>query len=512
MRFVTASEMRDIDKSTPAWVPSGEGHALMRTAASGIAGFVRRIGNVSKTVVCIIGRGNNGGDALLAGNILRKEGWNVVSLAVFGRDSVPPGISSVIQEEDSSDGIVYAGSEEDWDKRPAYFFPEGTVFLDGVLGTGVRGAPRGMELAAVKWIRSVRRRGIVVSVDIPSGLNPDTGCAFDRDAVVEADVTLCVGMPKTGMSKGEAPNLCGSVHFVDIGVRKDLRAAGYADDSMVVWPDVRDMLFSDRRDAHKGDYGHVCVCGGSAGHIGAPIMSGLGALRGGAGLVSVILPADGVIPALCAAPEMMAIALPGGEWSPENLRSTGFSFDGKVIVAGPGMGAAGDCIGLFSFLGERARASVLDADALNAFAGNTAALARIPGEKVLTPHPGEAARLLSCSVADVQCDRERAVRKLAADSDAAVVLKGAGTLVCAPGRGVARIPCGNPRMACGGGMGDVLAGLIGALLGRGLDAYAAACAGAWLHAAAGDEAFWESGLKSVTATALAEHIRAFRYG
>jgi NAD(P)H-hydrate epimerase len=271
------------------------------------------------------------------------------------------------------------------------------------------------------------------------------------------------------------------------------------------------------RDTHKGHYGRVLAIGGAAGLAGAPALAALGALRAGAGLVTAAVPHEGLPVMWSLAPEAMShgLAAPAGCLQLDALRRWGrdpAAFD--AVLAGPGMTAGQHTIGIVSWLlAGGAPRLLLDADGLNALAGWAAPGARPPvawssrppGSLVLTPHPGEAARLLACSVAAVQADRAAAARQLADCTGGVVVLKGCGTVVCGPG-GTPRLNLtGNPGMASGG-MGDVLAGVIAALWSRGLTALDAACLGVYLHGTAGDLAAWERSEEALLARDVADRL------
>ena len=274
-----------------------------------------------------------------------------------------------------------------------------------------------------------------------------------------------------------------------------------------------------RREGHKGDYGHILVVGGSSGFGGAPALTALGALRAGAGLVSAAVPAaiaNGPIASLV--PEAMAhpISAHRGRIRCNKFLTWLYSmrpFD--VIAVGPGLGQNEETAGVVrSLLEIENRHLVLDADALNIVAASENGLAEVArdvgGARILTPHPGEAARLLKTDIAAINADRPAAVRKIAELSRAVVVLKGWRTLVCEAGRDPVVCEAGNPGMATGGS-GDVLTGVIAALWGQGMAPFDAACLGVWLHAKAGDLAAEELGEESLIARDIASRLgRALR--
>ena len=291
---------------------------------------------------------------------------------------------------------------------------------------------------------------------------------------------------------------------IDIGFPPELLGPTPADADELIAGDVEALLPPRPRAAHKGDFGHVAILGGSDRYTGAVALAAEAAARAGAGLVSVYTTHEAALPLRVRVPEAMVRALPGpvvtrealGPTFPAELRHCG------TLVAGPGLttedaALAALCLALESGVGR----AVLDADALTLLAEHPDLLETLPPATILTPHPGEAARLLGTSVADVQRDRPAALRALVAKTGAAVILKGAGTLVGVPGRGIHVLRAGNPGMATGGS-GDVLAGICGALLAQGLAPFDAARLAVWRHAAAGDRAAWRLGEPAVLARDL----------
>ena len=477
MRFTTASEMRECDRRAAAEfdLPTA---TLMRRAGLAVAEAARRVaaarGVRDLPVVLVAGKGNNGGDARVAAEYLAAWGLRTHLLETGGSFPDPLAI------------------------------PRGSIVVDGVLGTGARGEPRGDAAEAVRWIRRLRdeRGAFVVAIDIPSGLDADTG-AFAENSVV-ADLTVTLGLPKACLapSAPESGALrCGRVEAVDIGFPPELLGATPPDADELIAADVEALLPPRPRAAHKGDFGHVAILGGSDRYTGAVALAAEAAARAGAGLVSVYTTREAALPLRVRVPEAMVRALPGpvvsrealGPAFPAELRRRG------TLVAGPGLttddaALSALCLALESGVAR----AVLDADALTLLAVHPDLLETLPPATVLTPHPGEAARLLGTDAAQVQRDRPAALRALVAKTGAAVILKGAGTLVGAPGRGIHVLRAGNPGMATGG-RGDVLAGLCGALLAQGLAPFDAARLAAWRHATAGDRAAWRLGEPAVLA-------------
>lgn len=521
MRFLTADQMRTWDRCAIA-EHGIAGLTLMQRAGAAVARVAAELALARgcSRVVAVAGRGNNGGDACVAARWLHADGMRVEALAVCHPDELRGDART------AWDQMVAAGvparvlpDEAAWRVlADEAAFPRGVVIVDGLLGTGSHGAPAGVLAAAIRWIATARRQGGVVAVDLPSGLDADTG--LPAEPCVTADVTVTFGAPKSGFSNPHAWEVLGRLDVADIGLPADAMPAGKGSDLQFIGaPELAGLLPERARAAHKGCYGHVLIIGGSHGLTGAPALAALGALHGGAGLVSAVAPADSLAVLAAQAPSVMAYRVAtdaAGVLTPATL-AAGLprrpeTFD--VVAAGPGMSTgAGTAALIAELLAGPAERLVLDADALNVLAGRPEALRR-PGRAagaapsvIITPHPGEAARVLEISVAAVQADRLAAVRALVARTGSVVVLKGAGTLVGVPDGALGLNLTGNPAMAAGGS-GDVLTGLIAALWGQGLHAADAARLGVWLHGTAGDLAAWRSGGPALAAERLARGLDA----
>ncbi|AWB43218.1 bifunctional ADP-dependent NAD(P)H-hydrate dehydratase/NAD(P)H-hydrate epimerase [Paenibacillus sp. CAA11] len=447
--------------------------------------------NVWKTEhwLILVGKGNNGGDGIVCGRHLAAAGIRVTLLyadppAQFTGEA---GLQRTIAEQLAIPHKVY--------ERGTLRFTEYTGVVDALLGTGAKGAPRGMYAAL---IREVNDSGLpVVSADIPSGLNADTGEM--HDPCIQAHRTVCLAFLKTGLTQYPGAGAAGEIVVRDIGIPEHLaRQAGHQDFLLteeVLAAELGVKLGKPRQpDGHKGTYGHVLLAAGSLRMSGAGLLSARASLRAGCGLATWALPA-GVLPLVIgAAPELMLapVGEPGSDAydataSDEVLRLLEAR---DVLAAGPGLGRFEGDGRFLRALWEGAKTPlVLDADALNmlADAGGLSAWPRREAATVLTPHPGEMARLAGVSTAEVQRDRIGLARRFALEHGVTLVLKGARTVIAgADGRTFVNMT-GNPGMATGGA-GDVLTGIIAGLLAQGLDAAAAAAYGVYLHGQAGDRA------------------------
>ncbi len=517
MKVLTVEQMRMADRSAIG-DSDFAGMALMSRAGAAVARVVETVAALRKTrrVVLVAGHGNNGGDACVAARCLFEDGFNV-QVIMTCVPTMLKGDAREAWDEMRTVGVPYVvlASPERWDDDLPVF--SGTVLrhgiiVDGVLGTGCRGATSGPAERAVRWINAMRCHALVVSVDLPSGMNGDNGEM--EGSAVQADVTVTFARPKRCfLNQAEAGHV-GHLVVADIGIPDEICDNGTDAEAcrIIAVPEMARWFAPRARSAHKGDFGHVCVIGGAAGFAHAPVLAALGAVRSGAGLVTLAVPGQSLPAAAALVPEAMAHAVDTeqGALSLDALQRWRGDLSGfDAIVAGSGMTVSSAACDIVAYLlSSYAGLLVLDADGLNALATLRAAgewQPREPQSLLLTPHPGEAARLLGMTVAEVQADRAAAVRKLAETYQAVSVLKGAGTLVCSPGGVTWLNLTGNPGMASGG-VGDVLAGMAGAIWARGLPALKAAAIAVWAHGTAGDFAAFADGQTTLCATELIRYL------
>lgn len=505
MRFCSSAEVRAADEAA---IQAGtSGRELMRRAARGIAleltHLLRTSGKTHPQLHLIAGRGNNGGDAIAAACLLHEAGWApCVRLAADPAALKGEPAFFLSQYRSLGGRLMVAPDESDWPTEPGRL-PLADIVVDGLLGTGARGAPTGVTTAAVRWIHALAQQARVVALDFPSGVDATTGAASDPH--VQADITLCIGLPKHGLAVPTARQAVGSVVFVDIGLKTPPATENEPRllTASVARPPVRS------RAAHKGIFGRMLVIGGSPGLSGAAGLAACGALASGVGWVEALVPDDLVetTSALATGAMVHAGALGReGTLSQETFaqwESRIAHFD--AIVAGPGLGHSADTLALLRRLLLVATCPlVFDADALNAFAGRAHWIEKRSGPMVITPHPGEAARLLGTTTDEVQANRMGTAHRLLGSTSACVVLKGDGTLVLDKGHPPLLNLNGNPGLSRGG-TGDILAGLIGGLLAQKMPVRDAAALAVWLHGRAGDLAAWQKG---VAAMAVSDVIAA----
>jgi NAD(P)H-hydrate epimerase len=413
-------------------------------------------------VVC--GTGNNGGDGYVVARRALESGMEV-SLLQLGDVSKIKG-----DARSAADAYLAAGGEV----TPFNRIPDQTqVIVDGVFGTGLEREVTGAWREALEAIN--RHPAPVLALDIPSGLHADTGQVLGM--AVDASSTISFIGLKRGLFTGEGAAQCGTVYFHDLGVPAETYSGQQPSAQLIRWSAMRHGLGKRSRTAHKGDFGHLLVIGGDHGFAGAARMAAEAGARTGSGLVSLATRAEHAAVISAVRPELMC----RGVEKQEDLRP--LLERATVIAIGPGLGQSAWSTAMLAQVMETDLPMVLDADALNL-------LAREPVRQenwVLTPHPGEAARLMGCSSEEIQADRFLSVRRLQERYGGVVVLKGAGTLIQTRGRPPALCTDGNPGMASGG-MGDVLTGVIGGLIAQGVESFDAARMGVSLHGAAADQA------------------------
>lgn len=376
--------------------------------------------------------------------------------------------------------------------------PSTGVIVDALLGIGLRGAPVDAFAAAIEQINQTALP--VLALDIPSGLNADSGMV--ATVAVQAQVTISFIALKRGLLTGRGPAVCGELVLANLNIPAVIYDELSPDAERLSLNALLPLLAPRAADAHKGDFGHVMVIGGDTGYGGAALMAAEAAARSGAGKVSVATRPEHVAAILARRPEVMACGVVSGqELEPLLARPT-------LLVVGPGLGRSPWSEQMLQQAIKSGLPLVLDADALNILAeGRVVPPARQQQHSpwLLTPHPAEAARLLGITTAEVQADRFAAVRAMSARYNATVILKGAGSLVASGDGIIGIVTDGNPGMATGG-MGDVLSGILGALLAQGLSVADAARLGAVVHACAADMAANDLGQRSLLATDLIPYL------
>jgi NAD(P)H-hydrate epimerase len=485
MIVTTAAEMRALDQWTIAH--GTPGHVLMERAGAGAARVLReRFPGVRGRVVVICGRGNNGGDGFVVARHLKRARFAVETWLLGRPEAVRGDAARMLAAWRRAGGRVESLTDAGRLPTLRTRLARAALVVDALLGTGLDAPVEGLTAAVIEAINAARAP--VLAVDLPSGLSADTGRPLGT--AVRAAATATFGFAKVGLCIHPGVEHAGALTVVDIGIPPAAVAAVGPQTTLLEPHEVGRLLPRRRRDAHKGNFGHVLVIAGSRGKTGAALLATEGAARSGAGLTTLAAAAT-LQPVLEGhVREAMTAALPDAADGIAVL-GDGSVVDGLLagraaVVCGPGLGLAEGTRALVAHVVRRCAAPlVLDADGLNAVAG-TELLAARAGPTVVTPHPGEMARLVGTDTAAVQADRLGTARRLAAATGAVVVLKGARTVIASPDGTAAICPAGNPGMASGG-TGDVLAGIVGGLLAQGLAPADAAALAVFAHGLAGDQ-------------------------
>lgn len=476
----TANQTRELDRCTIErfGLP---GFELMQQAGQAAFVLLCQRWPLARQIAVVCGSGNNGGDGVVLARLAHAQG---LAVDLFMVGDVERLHGEALQAwQTLPEGLV---------AQPLPPVLSGyDVIVDALLGTGLQGEVRQPWRAAIETIN--RAATPVLALDIPSGLDADSGTVLG--VAVRAGVTISFIGLNQGLFTGDGPSMAGEVFFAGLGVPGEAYQCVIPTAERFRFADYQGLFAPRRRSAHKGDFGHVLVVGGDEGMAGACRLAAEAALRCGAGLVSVATRRVHAPMISAQRPEIMSRAVEQVEDLPSLLERA------TVLVIGPGLGQGSWGREMMSAICGVAKPAVIDADGLNLLAQSPV----YREDWVLTPHPAEAARLLGSTTGRVQADRFVAVRQLQQRYGGAVVLKGAGSLVCDGGRSIGVSVEGNPGMASAG-MGDVLSGVIGALLAQGMAVGQAARVGVALHAAAADRAA-ASGERGLLASDLMPCLR-----
>ncbi|MCB1054191.1 MAG: NAD(P)H-hydrate dehydratase [Acidobacteria bacterium] len=510
MRVLTADQMREADRVAieELGVP---GLVLMENAALGVVQALAERFPETRSVAIFCGPGNNGGDGLAVARHLEVRGYHLEVFGVAPRESYSPSGDAGVQAEICQRmGIDVRPVNDEPSLARALAAAAGCdLVVDAVFGTGLH---RPLEGRLAAWAEGLNRLAVpVLAVDLPSGLDADR--SEPPGPHVRARCTVTFAAPKVAQVLDPAAEAVGELVVTDLGVPLCAEEPAEGGGLHLLLEDELAGFLGDRRAAsHKGDYGHLLVVAGSPGKSGAAVLAARAAVRGGAGLVTAAVPEPLLATVDAGSVESMTLACPA---TSEGLLARGAvdtvlgALESKDAVAlGPGLGQGSETRSVIREIVLGAAVPlILDADGLNAFTGDAGALSARPAATVLTPHPGELARLLGVSTAEIQADRWGAARRAAAETGAVVVLKGHRTLIATPAGEAWINTTGNPGMATGG-TGDVLTGLVGSFLAQSFDPLAAAQLAVFAHGAAGDLAAAETGLAGLAAGDLLGRLPA----
>ena len=506
MRAVTAEIMKRLDQKTirEFGIP---GLVLMENAARGtVSAMFRHFPDLlSKRIGVLAGRGNNGGDALAVSRYL----WNrniLCRIYLFANREELEGDAEANLKilEQMGRKVIEIRNREEWEGRKGEI-AENHLFVDGILGTGLKGPVRGYLPEVFQFLNALHRP--VVAIDIPSGLDADSGQILG--ACLQACLTVTYGMVKRGLLVFPGARLCGRWEVVDISIPEAAIEGETIEDFLLEGTDFLSLLAPRNPDTHKGDFGHLCVLAGSPGKTGAAAMVCEAALRVGTGLITLGVP-NSLNPIL-----EIKLTEPMTEPLPETQdRTLALSAHGRIremisqmdaLAIGPGLSRQTETVELVGkVLRDDIPPTVIDADGLNALAGHLDLLRPNRGRLILTPHPGELSRITGMAVPKIQKDRIQVARSFAQQQGIILVLKGARSLVASPDGKVYINPTGNPGMASGG-MGDVLTGMVGGFLAQGIAPLEAAKLGVYLHGLVGDFVTFRQGERGCAASDLIQN-------
>ncbi|MGD2124512.1 MAG: NAD(P)H-hydrate dehydratase [Desulfobacteraceae bacterium] len=503
MRLVKSSEMQEMDRLTieEMGVP---GVVLMENAARGATRiFLDHFAPPPNAhVLLLCGRGNNGGDAYVMARYLHNAGLkiSVIVLAKLEKISGDALINLEIIRRMGLD-VSEVPSRDEWNTH-RHLTLDADYIIDGILGTGLSSPVKGFYGQVIEEVNASRKP--LMAIDIPSGLNADTGQIMGL--AVKADLTVTFGFPKLGQLLFPGADLVGRLAKIDIGIPEGVARRVPARYRLIEPHDFSGLLNIEKPDIHKGDRGHLLVLAGSTGKTGAATMTAVGALRAGAGLVTVGVPGSLNVILENKLTEAMTTPLPeteDGSLSLQAEKEIHQLMEGKTAVTlGPGLSTHQETSALVRrIISDCPLPMVIDADGLNALSGHLDVLGHCKGRVILTPHPGEMARLAGLNNVDVQADRVGTSARFAQEHDCFLVLKGARTVIAEPAGQIYVNPTGNPALSSGGS-GDVLTGLIAGFLARGWSLAKAAIGGAYLHGLAADLLAEDMGESGVLASEL----------
>jgi len=485
--IVTAEQMRLLDDRTitQAHVPS---LVLMERAGAGVVTQLEeQYGPMAgKTVTILCGKGNNGGDGFVVARLLRRKKSRVHVLLLASPTELSRDAKTMYQRFHRTAGRGAVTRPADTEAIQ-HRLSASDLVVDAVLGTGLSTAVTGLYRDAIEAMNTAARP--TVAVDLPSGLHADSGAILG--AAVRANMTVTFGLPKVGLYCGAGIDCAGKVHLVDIGIPPSFVDAIGSRLLLLTASAARTALPARSPSSHKGTFGHVGIIAGSVGKTGAAAMAALAALRIGTGLVTVAGPSS--VNDVLEAKLLEAMTIPMPDTKARTLARSGLdrllAFAGArdAVAIGPGLTTHPETVELVQEFVKRVdRPCVLDADALNALAGKASLLTECTRPPIITPHPGEMARLeAEATTQSVNEDRLGTATRFARERGVFVILKGARTVIARPDGLAAICPTGNPGMATAG-TGDALTGMVGGLLAQGLSPWDAACTATYFHGLAGD--------------------------
>ena len=506
MKVVTANEMRQIDQQTIEGIGI-LGIVLMENAGRAVVATIQKHFSGCRRVAVVIGKGNNGGDGLVAARLIALTGCSVQIILVsppyqFTGDA----LTNLQIAQNLNLPIVQALSETDLDKLERQI-SQCELIVDAIFGTGLRGAVRGFVANVIACINA---RGCpVVAIDLPSGLETDSGVI--EGACVKATHTVTMGLPKRGLLLHPGADTAGQLEIANIGFPPSVIQARNIEVNWTRLEDAAKLIPPRYQNSHKGTYGRVFVAAASTGMTGAAALASEAAARVGAGLVTVGVP-NSLNPVLeVKLTEAMSLPLPETDEGTLALDAGTqilefIARNRSILAIGPGLSQHPETVALVHHLIRESDCPiVIDADGLNALAKSKELLSSLRSQTVLTPHPGEMARLIGGTVPEVERDRIGIAQQFAQEHNVTLVLKGVPTVIASGDGAVWVNSTGNPGMATGG-MGDVLTGVVAGLMAQQSSSHDAAVLGVYLHGLAADIAAESIGVHGLMARDVLEAL------
>ncbi|MBM3212060.1 NAD(P)H-hydrate dehydratase [Candidatus Poribacteria bacterium] len=484
MKVVTAEEMRNIDQQTiqKIGIP---GIVLMENAGIGVVNAIEKKYGLKKISI-FVGKGNNGGDGLVVARHLLNKGYPVKTYIISDPNAFTgDALINLKIAQNMNLPLDFVLSELELEKHKENMAGS-ELLVDAIFGTGLRGPVRGFSASVIEFVNSLAKP--IVAIDLPSGLDANTGKV--EGSCIKASLTVTMALPKRGLLLYPGASYTGELQVVDISIPGSIIESQGITISLLQASDAIKLLPDRPQDAHKGTFGRAFILAGSVGFTGAAALTSEAALRVGAGLVTLGIPKSlnpimevkltEVMTKPLPETEYMTLATNAKEEIMKNLENA------DILAIGPGLSRNSETASLIQILSKEVQIpKVIDADGLNALSDNRSILKELAPKTILTPHPGEMARLLGSTILQVQSDRIGIAQSFAKENGVVLVLKGAPTVISDPQGNVFVNTTGNPGLASGG-TGDVLTGAITGFLAQGLDAFDAAVLGVYVHGLAGD--------------------------
>ena len=506
MKVVTANEMRNIDSQTinEIGIP---GIVLMENAGLGVVRAIERDFPVSRfsNVSIFAGKGNNGGDGLVIARHLVNRGYHVNTYLLSEPDKFSGDALTNLQIAQKTLTLEFILSDEHLEKHKASI-TQSDLIVDAIFGTGLSGPVRGFAGSVIEFLNSINIP--IIAVDLPSGLDADYGRV--KGLCIRASMTVTMALPKRGLLLYPGAEFVGKLEVADIGIPKSVVESQNIPVNLIQSSYVKKMIPPRPKDGHKGLFGRVLVIAGSVGLTGAASMASQSALRVGAGLVTLGIPES--LNPIMEVKLTEVMTLPLRETGEQTISVKAYDqimpliSNMDVVAIGPGLTRNLETESLVRTLCKDINIpKVIDADGLNAIVADKDVLKELDDHTVLTPHPGEMARLIDKPISEIQSDRINIALNFAKDNNVVIVLKGVPTVVATPQGEAYLNTTGNPGMASGG-TGDVLTGIIAGFIAQGLDVKKAAILGVYVHGLAGDLASIEKGEAGMIAGDLLDQL------